>query len=193
MNEIYIGTPFKDPLVRIRREDNSSISHLYLPKERPNYLVRVLPWCGFQTLEKIEMGKSLFTELERNYNIGVPRHDVIIGPWPRDDRGAVYTAVERIEGVRLSEARVDNKTAESFCSFLLAYFSDKYEANGYFLADLHPFQFLYGTRKGDAQKRIFLVDIDPSFEELKKEDPEYIGNGYFFTNLYGLYYIISSL
>jgi len=124
----------------------------------------------FEAHELASRIKGLYEELETTYNISVPADFVV----DTDVEGntVLATAVDRIDGVNLNEAEYSQQLAEKverLYTSVAQYLFDKNQKGGYFLCDINSMsQYMYGTRKGDVEPNIYLVDTDAYFNSNRK-------------------------
>ncbi|OGH14050.1 MAG: hypothetical protein A3H50_03335 [Candidatus Levybacteria bacterium RIFCSPLOWO2_02_FULL_37_10] len=178
MKELYERTPFRE---KLRRLPNGNNSILFTP-ENSEYIVRPEIQGGAPPVDDLKIARSLHAELEMNCGIAVPRCDIVLGPTPIEGANAAYLVVDKVAGVGLEVADIDDETIRTFVSSLLKYHIDKYQNGGYFLSDIGINQYLFGSAPGKSDRRIYLVDIDPFYgyvDNLNRQNR----NDDFFTNL----------
>lgn len=110
----------------------------------------------------IELGKKLFKEVQTNYNIQVPSE--IIVDKNEENKDTVYIITDKIDGVGLEKAEETPeflKKLEDLYISISKYYLDKLNSGESHLADLNGIsQYIYGTKKGNENPEIYLVDTD---------------------------------
>ncbi len=110
----------------------------------------------------IELGKKLFQEIQTNYNIQVPSE--IIVDKNEENKDTVYIITDKIDGVSLEKAEETPeflKKLEDLYVSISKYYLDKLNSGEAHLADLNgASQYIYGTKKGNENPEIYLVDTD---------------------------------
>lgn len=110
----------------------------------------------------IELGKKLFQEIQTNYNIQVPSE--IIVDKNEENKDTVYIVTDKINGVSLEKAEETPeflKKLEDLYVSISKYYLDKLNSGEAHLADLNSTsQYIYGTKKGNENPEIYLVDTD---------------------------------
>lgn len=110
----------------------------------------------------IELGKKLFQEIQTNYNIQVPSE--IIVDKNEENKDTIYIITDKIDGVSLEKAEETPeflKKLEDLYVSISKYYLDKLNSEEAHLADLNgTSQYIYGTKKGNENPEIYLVDTD---------------------------------
>jgi hypothetical protein len=135
------------------------------------------------------LAKELFKELESVYGIKSVKADLVVG---KNERGikTMFQVVDSINGTDLehniclpleAEEKVD-----SFFGNLAFYLADKFNKHEPFLRDITKGeQVVYGSKHGEAEKDLYIVDVDP-YVSLNKDK-------FFPQTVVGLYYDIANL
>lgn len=163
-------TPFYDSLVPF---GDYSYYRLQRLKENPDKVIRT--WSPkkeveyHELFEKAQKARGLFNELQIDYKIRVPV-DFIIGA---DEEGnkVIYIITDKIDGDnvfnridtfdRRDQEKLKEEVEQLFLS-LVQYYRDKYKNHQDFLTDLdHLGQYMFGSKKGEEESHIYLVDTDP--------------------------------
>lgn len=172
---MYEGTPFCEPLVDIDPPTGGNI--VTLPSH-PDVIIRN-PSVWFSP-ELYISAKGLFEELETSYGIHIPRFQYVIGAGKY--RKQVFVVTERIYGRDIESLEPDaipsKSESEELCNNLVSYFQNVYRQRKIFLSDLSRNQFMYGHRQGETKDAIFMVDLDPVFEQY---DPHSIHSDFFLS------------
>lgn len=117
---------------------------------------------GIDPIELIVLGNRLYKELEAFYGILVSVGYVL----SKDDEGSnvVYGVSNKIKGERLDRLKITPEIIEKIEKLyekITQYYFDKISDGGYYLADIAgASQYIYGTKEGDSNSDIYLVDID---------------------------------
>lgn len=132
---------------------------------------------------------ELFKELETVYGIKSVKADLVVG---KNERGikTMFQVVDNINGLDLErniclplEAQ---EKVDSFFSNLAFYLADKFNKHEPFLRDITKSeQVVYGSKHGEAEKDLYIVDVDP-YVSLNKDKS-------FPQTVVGLYYNIANL
>lgn len=172
--EICQRTPFKKPLVQIPEDENR---HLYRLGENNEFIVRDNPLrvrdngrLDVGDLCEIDVALALFKELGE-YGIPVVPFDTVMGFNPETRLASAFMVTDKVEGDKLPQARVEEVEAENFFAAFLDYHMAKYEAGGFFVADLNVHDFMYGRTRKSSGRRIYLVDLDPYYEYFDQLNP----------------------
>lgn len=119
--------------------------------------------------EVLIRSKKLFDELREEYGINV-QANFVIGKDNSRRKPIVYILTNRIEGeslnyfelIKSEEREIFIDQLEKTYLSIVRYLSDKYKSGEYFLWDIEENrQYVYGKKRGDADKKIYLVDVDP--------------------------------
>jgi hypothetical protein len=189
--------PFNNPLKDSKYTEESSRLKTFEGNE--DLIVRFIPFKRtpkdfedikdpFETVLRI---KELYTEINDKYKIPVS-FKLVVGK-NKDGEEGTYIITEVINGENLKKAEFNEEEREYsiketniFLENLLKYHQDKFQSRGYFLDDIcTPFQFVYGVRKNETDKKIHLVDVDFLFyvNLNKKHFDEFLVSLFDFTNL----------
>lgn len=112
----------------------------------------------------VELGKKLFSEIQRDYNIKAPV-EILLNK-DEKNKEAVYIITDKIEGQSLEESLIGEnpeflKKLETLYVSISKYYLDKLNSKEAHLADLNNMsQYVYGRKKGDIEDEIYLVDTD---------------------------------
>jgi len=110
----------------------------------------------------VELGKNLFKEVQKDYNIQVPVEIII----DKNEKGedCVFIVTEKIKGGSLEDIEKSPEFLEKLESLYVSiskYYLDKLNTRQAHLADLNDIsQYIYGKKEGDKSKEIYLVDTD---------------------------------
>lgn len=109
------------------------------------------------------MGGFLYEELESQYGIPAPVH-FFVGK-DADEHDMVYARVDKIRGQNLAEATVTDELSVKVAGLyatLARYFADRQQGTGeaYLTDIMDPTQYVYGTREGEEEPKIYLIDTD---------------------------------
>lgn len=167
MNEV----PFRVPLVDSGYEKGPS-NNLKMFEGRDDKVVRINPDITAgkyqEKAKELSEAKAHFQELTTKYGIRVVDMDFIIGK-NEEGKPVVYTIVDNIKGSNLEEASqfpAELKTEmDDFFYSLGIYYADKFNTKTKYLADLRNAQFVYGHKLNETDDHIYLVDVDPGFQE----------------------------
>ena len=117
--------------------------------------------------------------LRDDFQIAVPEFQQFISTSP-DGQEALYTRVEKVEGVDLDnitahpslyESLLSANEMESWLSNLVAYIRDRYKNDATYMSDLlKPGQYRYGHTGGNPSNRIYLIDVDGQLASLANPD-----------------------
>lgn len=175
-------TPFRKTIIK----SFESRTPIGVPEDDDDHVIRLA------YLNKVD-GKPNQVDLEerrklkelRSFGINVPNFDLVIGPPTNGDTYMVYSVVDRVHGSNLEHASLPREVAEQFLENLLRYYEEKLSKGEEFLYDMHLEEFMYGKVKGDAEDRIYLVDLDP---KLKSDPFEFFArvSGYILEMIDGL-------
>lgn len=179
-------TPFHDVL-----QKSELPSFIRWIESRPDKVIRVVPerrYAGHfassynkeninEIMAEQRRGKELFDKLRAEYHIPIPNIDIVFGEMKKDEI-TVFIVVDRIEGRDLSQYKnlsheVDfGQHVDDFCANLIRYYADIYKKGGEFLFDIaSPRQWMWGHRVGEAENRLWIVDVDPCFGRHDSVDP----------------------
>ncbi|QQG44652.1 MAG: hypothetical protein HYW86_01940 [Candidatus Roizmanbacteria bacterium] len=182
------ATPFKYPLLDTDfYADSTEIKRL---KHFPHKVVRITegtydnrPLGSLKNqlkstqYEYIE-GRKILQRLNDHYHIPVPDFDIVIGSG-NDQQVTYYTIVDKISGkdleycsIKPREMKHVKKLVDELYGSIAQYLWDTYQEGGWYLSDLvkDDSQLVYGKKKGEKQKRIYFVDIEPRLEYLDLQD-----------------------
>lgn len=124
-------------------------------------------------LDAVHEAKRLFDELRTAYGVRISA-DFVVG---KNENGepSLFVVADRIEGRDPLHAnnnpsdrrRVEEELGNLFSS-LVDYLVQKYKSGDYFLWDIvKSEQYVYGAKKEEREKHLYLVDIDAYFVSLK--------------------------
>ena len=174
---VEIGTPFGSEMYDV----GINPTHVQALVDDSSKIIRVDQESRFK-FEDFLVGRDLIAELRDEYGVNVPRFDYILGWDPDRQVRAVYTVVDRVDGVeiwslnqfRQAELPPVHKQFDLLCANLARYYCDKYGNDAPFFTDWHRGDFIYGRAPGDEEDKVYLVDIDPRFsrQEPKQETKE---------------------
>lgn len=151
----------RDPISEIRKLENN-----------PDKLVRSVDFHFGEpdtniAMERCRKARELFDELKK-YGVRLPNPEFVLGRTP-SGKIRIYTVVDKIYGkelLRLNKEEIQRLADEldSLFTALIAYYEDKYEHGGDFLADItERKQFMYGHKIGEEKQFLYLVDVDPFY------------------------------
>jgi hypothetical protein len=183
MLESQTGTPFKLRIINSAFQDSSGENRIRTFKNNPNKIVRVDAFEGRKVQEIIEeysMARSLFEELHTKYGFDIPSIEYVIGQSPQKVK-SIFTITDKIHGTdlyRLSPGSQTSSEKDRIYSLLAThydalsgYYTDKYRHGGKYLSDLKNSQWVLGKRSGETADRIYLVDLDPYYDEYDSLNP----------------------
>jgi hypothetical protein len=127
-------------------------------------------------IEFIKKNESFYEELEGEYNINIPSQNSVIasGEKGHDSGGRmIYTVVDKIEGETLNSLKFSKdeypemrKKIEELYLNLVQYLIDKHKKGEEYLRDVFSSsQYMLGVNKEDVDKKLYLVDVEPLFNE----------------------------
>ena len=122
-------------------------------------------------------GKRQFGILRTKYGIHIPNFNYIFGPSDDKKRYFTYIVSNKVHGQNSRSATFDTteergefiEKADTKFSNVAQYLIDVYNNPGPYLQDLAPTdkedavfdQYIYGGQKGEEEKQLYLVDLDP--------------------------------
>ncbi len=139
----------------------------------------------------VDISTEVLDELKKDFGIQVVPFTTLISS-DKEENVLSYTVADKVQGVELPRAKIGEQEAKQFFSALLNYHIDKYYNGGFFLADLKEYDFMYGNTSRNPLRKIYLVDLDHSYEFFNNSDPR-SKNEYFSINLEHLGYLLNLL
>lgn len=165
-------SPFREPLV----ESNLPRERLRTLRGRPDVVIRsetlqrLAKQYGMENpLDAVREAKRLFDELRTTYGVRISG-DFLVGK-DEEENPALFVVADRIEGRDplhghddpSDERHIAEELRELFSS-LVDYLSDKCRSGDYFLWDImRSEQYIYGAKKGEREKHLYLTDIELDF------------------------------
>lgn len=166
--------PFKDELVKSDvSEQHKNIDKLYELQSDSTKVIRILNpndlkenyGDGIDLIGLAGSGKKLYKELENDYDIPAPV-EYVVGK-DKHGRAVVYGITDKImsadlenDDVRLQLIEQIEKLYISLSQYYLDK-SNKLPDKEMYLTDIDAMhQYVYGTKPGDKQQRLYLVDTD---------------------------------
>lgn len=155
---------------------------LYQLESNPDFVVRATPISEIRRrhrelgdVQKIaETAKGLFDELREKYGINCPVTFVVAQQEGKDGRNRIRNLYSITDNIKPAEAPDSAEEQElkarryyQLWANLLTYYEDKYASGGdYYLHDLsRGDQYVYGTKPGETDNHIYLIDADPHFSK----------------------------
>lgn len=165
------GTPFRYGLIDSGFKEGYA-DNLKMFEGRDDKVIRVnpdiTPGRYKEVANELRAAKEHFQELPAKYGIRVVDMDFVIGKNEKD-QPVIYTIVDNVKGENLEETEefaAELKTEmDDFFYRLGIYYADKYHTKTKYLADLGNAQFVYGHKVNENENHIYLVDVDPGFQE----------------------------
>lgn len=170
--------PFAKPLGKSEFSNESSVIFELTKEdgeEKPGKIIRkadqkILSEIFKDIKDPLELEikiKNIFSELE-NYGIKVPVEFVIGQEYSKEEVSTMFIVTDKIDGLMLSKVSKEDGDflvkMEGLLGSLVDYLFDKLKSKNdeFFLWDIAKMnQYVYGTKRGEAEKEIYLVDTDP--------------------------------
>ena len=184
--------PFREEFVDAGFDDREKLLSF---AQDPEKILRINATEAGESLETlrndVRVGKALLEEFRDAYEIRMPNFEFVIG-YDEKKRPRVYTLTERIHGANLLETYFFDEEKEEaveelelFLASLIRYAQDIYKnPRRPFITDqlADPGQYVWGYKKNDQKKHIYLVDLDyyPHGNLLEQGEENYY-KGFFFT------------
>lgn len=174
-----IPSPFLYSLLESDLYSEYETSDIRRMRELPHKFVRVASDSPENLASYLE-NRRILQSLPGKYGIAVPDFEIVIGPRAGQEV-TYYTLVDKVYGyemeyhdIKPKDIKHVRKLVDVLYSSIALYFWDVYREGGWYLDDVirDNSQFVYGKRKGEKEKRIYLVDIEPRLEYLDVSKPE---------------------
>lgn len=121
--------------------------------------------------DRLDRGRELHTELASYGITMVPTVDRL-GQSPTGELGYFMRSMP-VEGARIMDLAKDLpvEVLEDLYSSLAQYYLDKLQHSGKYLNDLNNSQFVYGRMPSDTKDRVYLIDQEPTFVDVRDYPP----------------------
>lgn len=129
-------------------------------------------------IEELQLFESELEKLNSYPGIEVANHSFLIGHNDDDDEPRLYTVVDRIDGENLlmteniEPSPEAKRSVDEFFTSMVHYWEDVYKEKRIYMWDIAPRQIVYGTMPGDTEKKVYLIDLDPTLNPPDDRLPE---------------------
>lgn len=158
--------PFRDRL-KTGKFDKSKLATM---ESAPGKIVRITPVSDENPIESALKSINLLHQLRDKYRVKMSV-DFVLGRKSGSDMTFIYSVADEISGTNIDRETVNKNdvdnflrdAAELYCS-LVDYLAGSFTNKTDYLWDVfRNDQYIYGSKKDEDQKHLFLIDTDPLY------------------------------